>query len=315
MSPAFQRLGRIAILRLALLNLYAFPLRLIRPNVGLTTLSFNRVTNALFKGVRGPLDARLPCGTSVEIDPDEYHGRITWMVGSADWKVSRTVRTLISPGDVLLDIGANYGSIGLEAAPKIGPEGRVHMFEPQARVADRLAAAIDRGGFDNVELHRIALSDEDGEIVLAGPAHHTGMATILKSDELDRSRAHSETVQMHDTARFVAPLVDGRRFGVKIDIEGAEPMVLPGLIEQPGLRFVVFEGVNSQCWLWDFFTGAGLTIFGMDRSILRSQVRLLEHFEDWSGFHDFVAVKMTGSVPSKTMGLGEFRRFLDQSGW
>lgn len=306
---------RLEILRLALLNLYAVPLRLIRPNVGLTALSFNPLTNALFRGLDGPLVARLPCGTCVEIDPEEYHGRITWIVGSADWKVSRTVRSLISPGDVLLDIGANYGTIGLDAARKVGSKGRVHMFEPQARVADRLAAAIGKGGFGNVELHRIALSNEDGEIVLAGPENHTGMATILGSDELDRSRDHSETVRMHDTARFVAPLVEGRRFGVKIDIEGAEPMVLPGLIEQAGLKFVVFEGANSERWLWDFFTAADFSILGMDRSIMRSQVTLLDRFEDWPLFHDFVAVKTPGPVPSRHMGLSEFRRFLDKNDW
>lgn len=298
-----------------LLNLYAMPLRLIRPNVGLTILSFNRFTNALFRSVQGLLVARLPCGAKIDIDPQEYHGRITWMVGSADWKVSRAVNALLSPGDLLLDIGANYGSIGFEAAVKVGPKGKVHMFEPQARIADRLASAIADDRFSNVELHRVALSNEDGEVTLAGPSHHSGMATILKSGELARNRDHSETVQMYDTAPFIRPLVKDQSFGVKIDIEGAEPMVLPGLIEQEALKFVVFEGANAQRWLWDFFTDAGFAILGLERSILRSQITPLKRFEDWRKFHDFVALKTQRELPRKTMGLGELRRILEAHGW
>lgn len=302
-------------LNILLLNLYALPLRLIRPNVGLTTLSFNRFTNALFRNAPNPLVAHLPCGAKIDIDPQEYHGRITWMVGSGDWKVSRTVNALLSPGDMLLDIGANYGSIGFEAAVKVGPEGEVHMFEPQARVADRLTVAMAGAPFNNVKLHRLALSNKDGEVILAGPAQHSGMATIIDSDTLERPRDHSETVQMRDTAPFIRPLVENRSFGVKIDIEGAEPMVLPGLVEQEGLKFVVFEGANEQRWLWDFFTGAGFTIFGLERSIRRSQISPLASFDDWSKYHDFLAIKTDQTFPDKPTGLGEFRAMLDASGW
>ncbi|MEM8801024.1 MAG: FkbM family methyltransferase [Pseudomonadota bacterium] len=302
-------------LNIFLLNLYAVPLRLIRPNVGLTSLSFNRLTNALLRNAQSPLVARLPCGARIDIDPQEYHGRITWMVGSGDWKVSRTVNALLSPGNVLLDIGANYGSIGFEAAAKVGPQGEVHMFEPQTRIADRLAAAMAGARFSNVKLHRLALSNKDGEVVLAGPSQHSGMATIIDSETLERPRDHSETVEMRDTALFIRPLVEGRSFGVKIDIEGAEPMVLPGLVEQESLKFVVFEGANEQRWLWDFFTGAGFTIFGLERSILRSQISPLRSFDDWSKYHDFLAIKTDQTFPNKPMGLGEFRGMLDAKGW
>lgn len=302
-------------MNMVLLNLYALPLRLIRPNVGLTALSFNRFTNALFESVQGELLARLPCGARIRIDPKEYHGRITWMVGSADWKVSRTVNALLSPGDILLDIGANYGSIGFEAAARVGPMGEVHMFEPQARIADRLEVAITEDGFSNVKLHRVALSNEDGEVLLAGPLHHSGMATILTSDELERDRDHSEVVKACDTASTIRQLVKDRKFGVKIDIEGAEPMVLPGLIEQSALKFVVFEGVQSEQWLWDFFTENGFKIFGLERSILVSQIAPLKSFEDWMRFHDFVAIRTEQEFQNKKISLAKMRQILDKDDW
>lgn len=299
----------------ALLNIYATPLRIIRPNVGLTVLSFNRFTNLLFRSVQGELLARLPCGAKINIDPKEYHGRITWIAGSADWKVSRTVNALLSPGDILLDIGANYGSIGFEAAVRVGQSGEVHMFEPQARVADRLEAALADDRFSNIRLHRVALSNEDGKIELAGPLNHSGMATILKPDELERNRDHMEIVKVCNTEPTIRALVKDRKFGVKIDIEGAEPMVLPGLIEQTALKFVVFEGAGSTQWLWNFFTKAGFKIFGLERSILMSKVTLLERFEGWGRFHDFVAIKTQQKMPPKKMRLSEVRRVLEKGGW
>jgi FkbM family methyltransferase len=291
------------LLKLLFLRSYATVLHAIRPNAGITRLSFNRITSALFKGIEGPLEARMPSGVRIEIEPDEYHGRILWLVGSNDWKVSRTVNALLRPGDVLLDIGANLGSIGFEALERVGSNGAVHLFDPQTDIANRLEAAIQKAKLDRVTVHRVALSNEDGQVTLAGPAKHRGMATILSTDELDRPRERSEVVEMRETSSYLSGLVLGREFGVKIDIEGAEPRVLPGLFELPGLRFVVFEGDQNQRWLWDFFTGKGFAVFGLARTPLRSRVVPVTRFERWASFHDFVAVPAGANLPSSETSL------------
>jgi len=290
-------------LKLLVLFTYSKILRVIRPNAGITRLSFNRITNKLFEGIEGSLEARMPSGVRIDIEPDEYHGRILWLVGSNDWKVSRTVNALLRSGDVLLDIGANLGSIGFEALARVGKTGAVHLFDPQTDIADRLEAAIRKENLDRVQVHRVALSNEDGQATLAGPSKHRGMATILSADELDRPRERSEVVEMREAAGYLRDLVAGRSFGVKIDIEGAEPRVLPGVFELPGLRFVVFEGDQNQRWLWDFFTDKGFAVFGLARTLLRPRVVPVTSFEDWAAFHDFVAVPAGASLPASKTSL------------
>jgi FkbM family methyltransferase len=291
------------VLRQAALRIYASILRVLKPNAGLTRLSFNPITNWMFSGIESSLQVKLRSGPVLEVDADEYHGRILWLVGSNDWKVSRTVNALLSEGDIFLDIGANYSSIGLDAASKVGKAGHVHLFEPQTVLADRVTRSFQQAGLTNVSLHRVALSDEAGEVTLSGPAHHRGMATILTEEEMPRARGLHEVVEMHDTAEYLRPIVAGHTFGVKIDIEGAEPKVLPGLAGFEGLKFVVFEGANFTEWLWDFFTSNGMTIFGLLKSPFVARVRVVRSFDEWDDFHDFVAFRTEGSIPDGNIAL------------
>lgn len=291
-------------LKFAILRAYAGVLHVVRPNSGITRLSFNWAIDRLFEGIEGPLEAQMPCGVRIEIEPDEFHGRILWLVGSNDWKVSRTVNALLRRGDVLLDVGANLGSIGFAALDRVGENGEVHFFDPQSAIADRLEVAIRGANFEKVFVHRIALSNEEGQVTLAGPSKHRGMATILSPEESSIRRDRSEVVEMRDTQRYVRDIVKNRSFAVKIDIEGAEPRVLPGLVKLPGLRFVVFEGAQNQRWLWDFFTKKGFAVFGLARTVIQPRVGPVRRFEDWPLFHDFVAIPASADLPSTATSLG-----------
>lgn len=300
------------IVSMTLLKAYAAFLHFIRPNSGLTTLCFNPLVNYLLKNVEGPLRAHMSPGVSIDIDPDEYHGRILWLAGSNDWKVSRVVNALLQKNDIFLDIGANYGSIGFAALSRISPGGHVHLFEPQCKLANRLSEAIQSANIvDKVTLHQIALSDSDGEITLSGPEHHSGMATIIPAETLDdRKRLHSEIVQMRVTESYIRPLLKKRNFAVKIDIEGAEPKVLPGLIAMENVRFIVFEGANFKRWLWDFFTGNDFKVFGLVRSPLSAKVQHVSRFEEWNAYHDFLAIRSFPDIPTGPLRLREFSRKL-----
>jgi predicted methyltransferase len=41
-----------------------------------------------------------------------------------------TFRSIVKPGDVVADVGANVGYLTAHMADLVGPEGRVHAFEP-----------------------------------------------------------------------------------------------------------------------------------------------------------------------------------------
>ena len=111
--------------------------------------------------------ARLKDGNQIAVDPLDHDGRILYLSVRTTLKVSMNA-PLLREGDVFLDIGANYSTIGLAASRTVGPTGMVHLFEPQTGIADRVEAAIRSGGYKNVRLHRLGLMDEDGTFPYQG---------------------------------------------------------------------------------------------------------------------------------------------------
>src|ERR1700730_844735 len=87
---------------------------------GLTPLAFNRLTNSCFGSKNYLVYARTHAGLNVEVDVNDYHGRILYLSGTNDPKVQTLASELLAPGDTFLDIGANYSSIGLYASRKVG---------------------------------------------------------------------------------------------------------------------------------------------------------------------------------------------------
>ena len=116
---------------------------------GVTRLSFNPVMNRLMDDCHDPMVAKMKDGNRIAVDPSDYHGRVLYLFGTNDIKVSMNAQAFLRKGDVFLDIGANYSTIGLAASSTVGPTGAVHLFEPQTRIADRVDAAIRAGGYDN----------------------------------------------------------------------------------------------------------------------------------------------------------------------
>lgn len=295
-------------LSLLILKSYATLLRLLTPNSGLTRLSFNRPVNRLFGAVPKVLPTVTAEGVKIDVDVTDYHGRILWLFGSNDFKVSRTVNALLEPTRILLDIGANYSTIGLSAAHAMGGKGSVHLFEPQPGLAAVVRRAIAGAGLDSqVTLHEVALFDSDGTMELSVPSHHSGMSSLVRS----APEGTSVMVAVKSTRPYLEPLVQGQSFGVKIDIEGAEPSVLPGLFEMGTMRFCVFEGANHQQVLLDLFRGADFEIFGLCRTIFSVRVQHVSTIEEFRKFHDFVAIKASGTPPAGPVSLRRLKDYME----
>lgn len=80
----------------------------------------------------------------------------TWMERDAV-----VTRKLISPGDTVLDIGANIGVYSRMLSRCVGPAGRVYAFEPIPQTFDFLSNNIRKLGLTNVETLDFAASDTD----------------------------------------------------------------------------------------------------------------------------------------------------------
>jgi FkbM family methyltransferase len=266
---------------------------------GLTRLSFNPFMNRLMKSYKDPTTAILRDGNEIVVDPSDYHGRVLYLFGTNDVKVEMNATAFLRPGDVFLDIGANYSTIGLAASHVVGPTGVVHLFEPQKRIADRVETAIRLGGYTNVRLHRVGLLDEDATLEIKGPGGHSGRATFIDHEDATDFTI-IERCPVREVSGYVGPLVAGRPFGVKIDIEGAEPKVLPWLLAQPNLRFVIFEAAHNQQLLYEQIRTAAVTLYGLDRSALRLTISRVDNFSEMTKYHDLIGLKLTTSASPST---------------
>jgi FkbM family methyltransferase len=149
--------------------------------------------------------------------------------------------TMIGPGDLVFDIGANMGNRS-KIFRKLG--ARVIAFEPQTYCAEFLAAAF--AGDDGFILERTALSETEGEKLMHLGDAHT-LAT-LDTEWIDRmadggrfaSHRWNETETVHTTTLDYAIGKYGMPAFMKIDVEGHEYSVLKGLsqpVRQLSLEF------------------------------------------------------------------------------
>ncbi len=72
------------------------------------------------------------------------------------------LRQLVQPGQVVVDIGAQYGIYALSLAKRVGPSGQVWAFEAASTTAKLLAEGIEANGTQWVRLERNAFSDMTG---------------------------------------------------------------------------------------------------------------------------------------------------------
>lgn len=152
--------------------------------------------------------------------------------------LTEVLASVLKPGMVAVDIGANLGYFTMLMADLVGPGGSVHAFEPNPPIADRLEKSIDVNGFrERVWLHRSPLGREDGAtVVLAVPAGEPKNAHI--TPYADAFGAITLTTRRFDGYPELL-----RADVIKIDAEGAELDIwlgMGGLFEQPSNPLTIF---------------------------------------------------------------------------
>lgn len=141
---------------------------------------------------------------------------------------------LTMPGDALVDIGANVGSVTVPMASHVGRDGLVYSFEPFRQIFQYLNANVAANGFENVYTFQTALSDGHAAPLVTVPApslvsgQNVGMYGVFKQNTLETnpptSRDKMEDVTVRTLDSFHLPRADV----VKIDVEGHAPRVLAG---------------------------------------------------------------------------------------
>jgi len=197
--------------------------------------------------------------------PEEYE--------PATW---RAALDQVRPGDAIVEVGAHIGLYTIAFARRVGPAGTVMAFEPEPanlaalRLHLRMNAVEDR-----VVAVGAAVSDRPG---LIGFASGRGSESRI-------ARGHDRSVTVPAVTLDAA--LEGRRVdGLKVDVEGAELLVLRGaraLLADPSRR-PRWLLVEVHPFAWEAFeTTSDLLV-----------AELARHGYDARGLDDRIVERITG---------------------
>jgi FkbM family methyltransferase len=153
-----------------------------------------------------------------------------WIVGSAihrcwlgfyEFEKQRLISSMVKPGTVFYDVGANVGFYSLLASELVGPQGQVFAFEPLPRNVAYLRRHLALNRVSNVEILELAVGEQ------------TGVASFTPEPSGCMGRL-SDTGCLPVAAASLDCLLEKRRLvpphSIKMDIEGAELLALRGAI-------------------------------------------------------------------------------------
>lgn len=167
-----------------------------------------------------------PGGVTLDLDIATYPD-LCMAYGLYELDTARLIRRLLRPGDHFVDAGANIGYFTTLAARCVGDAGRVDAFEPQPDNRVRLVTHIHRNGVASlVRVHAVALSDRAGEVTIHStnePSRNHGESSLFPIPGV-KSIVHTvPSARMDELLAGTTPQL------VKIDVEGAEPLVIEGM--------------------------------------------------------------------------------------
>ncbi|MGZ4787898.1 MAG: FkbM family methyltransferase [Terriglobales bacterium] len=187
-------------------------------------------------------------GLRMQVDPRDPIGQAIYLYGCYDYPVTKLVESLIEPGMVFFDIGANAGLFSLLAATKCE---RVYAFEPLPSNLRRMRRNIKINGLRNVSILEKAVGDREATATLYVPeSDNSGLASLTYM-----AGAKSIEVPVITLDKFVQQKRLARVDLMKIDIEGAEVMAFEGageLLSRADAPDVIFEahpGSEAAKWL------------------------------------------------------------------
>jgi FkbM family methyltransferase len=147
------------------------------------------------------------------------HARGKW----EPW-VATTLKTILKPGMVFVDVGANIGYFTLLASDLVGPDGLVIAVEPLPQNNTLLAKSVELNQGQNVEIHAVAVGPKTGTMNMCHAARFNSGSFHFENP------ARPKQMTWKIEVRPLDELVAGRRPDViKIDVEGGEALVLEGM--------------------------------------------------------------------------------------
>lgn len=167
-------------------------------------------------------------GVRLVIDLADHFVGLNVLRGRFELNEQDFVRRTLREGQHVLDIGAHIGLFAMQMARLVGPDGTVHAFEPFEENAECLELAVRENRFgDRVTVERRAVGRATGtsSLVFAPASLSTGGGFLARPGSPLPSGHVTRTIPTVALDEY--PLRRPVSF-IKIDVEGAEPLVFEG---------------------------------------------------------------------------------------
>ncbi len=172
---------------------------------------------------------------------------------SFEYHTLEMFNSMVKPGDVILDIGANTGMYSIFLSGIIGESGKIYAFEPDTETFQILLDNLKINSCSNVTAFNLALSDKESTIEMISEA--TNDAHLKTGDAFRYIKEVTDGEPNPGGKSMKAVRLDGMNEirnsekinFLKVDVEGAELLVFKGAAETLR-RFkptIIFE-LNGQ---------------------------------------------------------------------
>jgi FkbM family methyltransferase len=210
------------------------------------------------KILRKSLKLVIPGGAVVPILQGPARG-MKWLVGSSvnacwlgsyEFKKQQKILEFLKPGMMAYDIGAHAGFFTLIFSKVVGPSGKVYAFEPLPENIRFLRKHLELNKINNIIIEPVAVSNKNEEISFFKHSEtYKGNILNKESDTLDNIKVVSITIDQYTETSKQYPDF------IKMDVEGAESMVLTGMAKlletKKPILFIALhnEEVTKECSL------------------------------------------------------------------
>ena len=192
---------------------------------------------ALWSRVAAPLArrprrfvARTSHGFWIEGDQRLLMSRCIYWFGAWEPPLSAWIRGVLRPGDVFVDVGANFGYFSLLAARAVGPIGSVVAVEASATTVRRLERNLARNRFSNVRIVHAVAGANDGRVPFYRAPWNDAESTTVPTQKHEPEG----DVPAAPLPRLLTVEELARVRVIKIDVEGGELGVVEGLLPAIG---------------------------------------------------------------------------------
>lgn len=187
-------------------------------------------------------------GLTIQLDlSNKYQHQMYY--GHYEQGLTKIMKKVLVPGSTFIDVGANIGYVSAQAAIQVGRNGVVHSFEPVPEYFLRLKVMAQNVLGYNIIVNQHAVGDKEGKVeirtCLDGNIGWNTMVPGLMSDT--NTKKIIEVSLMKPDSYIYSNRVENIAM-IKIDVEGAEFLVLKGLEEffASGNRPPIFCEVSPE---------------------------------------------------------------------